>query len=100
MWFYQEGIEMANINLERFETLLQFTHSHINGKYTLYDNEGKSVEAVYDTDYESDNGLDEDEEGYEEYHCIAFKRISDGGLFEVNYHQIPIRAVCDGEVIY
>lgn len=91
---------MANINMERFGTLLKFTHSHINGKYTLYDNEGKFVEAVYDTDYESDNGLDEDEEGYEEYHCIAFKRISDGGLFEVNYHQIPIKAVCDGEVIY
>ncbi|MCR5303549.1 MAG: hypothetical protein K6E33_03225 [Lachnospiraceae bacterium] len=91
---------MANVNLERFEALLSFIHSHINGKYTLYDNEGKSVEAVYDTDYESDNGLDEDEEGYEEYQCIAFKRISDGDLFEVNYHQIPVKAVCDGEVIY
>lgn len=68
-------------NMERFETLLKFTHSHFNGKYTLYDNEGKSVEAVYDTDYESDNGLDEDEEGYEDYHCIAFKRISDGIIF-------------------
>ena len=91
---------MENINLERFQTLLEFTHSHINGKYTLYDHEGRSVEAVYDTDYESDNGLDEDEEGYEEYQCIAFKRISDGTLFEVNYHQIPIKAVCDEELIY
>lgn len=91
---------MNNINLQRFETLLKYTHSHTNGKYVLYDNAGKSVEAVYDTDYESDNGLEEDEEGYEEYQCIAFKRISDGTLFEVNYHQIPVKAVCDEEEIY
>lgn len=91
---------MTNINLERFKTLLKYTHSHICGKYTLFDKDGKSVDAVYDTDYESDNGLDEDEEGYEEYHCIAFRRISDGCLFEVNYHQIPVKAICDGEVIY
>ena len=91
---------MAEINRRRFELLLQHTHSHANGKYVLYDNAGKSVEAVYDTDYESDNGLDEDEEGYEEYQCIAFKRISDGSLFEVNYHQIPIKAECDCEQIY
>lgn len=87
-------------NQKMFNRLLAYVHAFSNGKYTLYDNEGKSVEAVYDTDYESDNGLDEDEEGYEEYQCIAFKRISDGGLFEVNYHQIPVKAVCDGEVIY
>lgn len=43
---------------------LQIYEIFPNGKYTLYDKEGKSVEAVYDTDYESDNGLDEDEEGY------------------------------------
>lgn len=87
-------------NHEMFNRLLAYAHAFTNGKYTLYDKEGKSVEVVYDTDYESDNGLDEDEEGYEEYQCIAFKRISDGDLIEVNYHQIPIKAVCDGEVIY
>lgn len=91
---------MTNINIERFQILLKHTHTHANGKYTLFDNNGNSAEAVYDTDYESDNGLEEDEEGYEEYQCIAFKRISDGTLFEVNYHQIPIKAICDGEVIY
>lgn len=48
---------MEDINLKRFKSLLKFTHSHINGKYTLYDN-------------------------------------------EVNYHQIPVRALCDEELIY
>lgn len=73
---------------------------HPNSKYTLFDNAGKSVEALYNTDYESDNGLDEDEEGYEEYQCIAFERISAGSMFEVNYHAIPVKAICDGEEIY
>ena len=91
---------MANINLQKFETLLKYTHSHSDGKYVFYDNSGMSVEAVYDTDYESDNGLEEDEDRYEEYQCIAFKRISDGTFFEVNYHLIPVKAVCDGEEIY
>lgn len=91
---------MTSINKARFETLLKFTHSHANGKYTLFDNTGKSIEVVYDTDYESDNGLEEDEEGFEEYQCIAFKRISDGYMFEVDYHKIPVKAICDGEVIY
>ena len=87
-------------NQEMFHRLFAYVHAFSNGKYTLYDKDGKSVEAVFDTDYESDNGLDEEEEGFEEYSCIAFKRISDGELFEVNYHQIPVKAVCDGEVIY
>lgn len=87
-------------NKEMFTRLLAYAHAFCNGKYTLYDYTGKSVETVYDTDYESDNGLDEDEEGYEEYHCILFKRISDGHLIEVNYHQIPAKVECDGNVIY
>ncbi len=91
---------MTYTNLEMYEILLKYAHSHVNGKYTFYDSQGKSVDAVYDTDYESDNGLELDEEGYEEYHCMAFKNISSGYLFEVNYHQIPVKAECDGEVIY
>ena len=91
---------MENINEKRFELLLICTHQHPDGKYVLYDNSGRSVEAVYDTDYESDNGLDEDEEGYEEFQCIAFQRINDGSLFEVNYHQIPVKATCDDEDVY
>ena len=91
---------MENINKKRFNLLLTFTHQHPNSKYILYDNLERSVEAVYDTDYESDNGLDEDEDSYEEFQCIVFQRIDDGSLFEVNYHQIPIKVTCDGNDVY
>ena len=89
-----------DVNKQRFETLLEHVHNNENGKYQLYDNNDRFVIAVYDTDYESDNGLDEDEEGYEEYQCIAFKRVDNGELFEVDYHRIPVRVICDGESVY
>ena len=91
---------MSYLNQKHFEILLTYTHEHPNGRYILLDNDGEQVEAMYDTDYESDNGLDENEEGYEEYHCILFQRISDQSLFEVNYHFIPIHVICDGMTVY
>lgn len=72
---------------------------HITMVFIIY-NLGQFVEALYDTDFESDNGLDEDEDGYEEFQCILFKRISDGSLFEVNYHKIPVKVICDSDVVY
>ena len=89
-----------NINQERIRILLTYTHNHENGVYRLYDNQNNYVDAYYDTDFESDNGLDEDEDGYEEYQSIVFRRVSDNTLFEVNYHIIPIRVECDGEEVY
>lgn len=91
---------MNDINDKRFELLLQHVHECPTGEYELFDNTGRSVKAVYDTDYESDNGLDDDDDGYEEFQCIAFERIADGVLFEVNHHQIPVKAMCNGQVIY
>ena len=91
---------MSDLNNERFLMLLKCTHSHSNSKYLLYDKEGKYMEATYDTDFESDNGLEENEAGYEEYHCILFRRVSDGKLVEVNYRQIPVKVICDGQLLY
>jgi hypothetical protein len=91
---------MAELNISRFEFLLNYVHEHSEGTYCLYDNEGQFIEAVYDTDYESDNGMDEDEDGYEEFQCILFRRISDGSLFEVNYHKIPVKVIFNGNVLY
>lgn len=91
---------MMKLNKERMETLLNFTHSHEDGIYRLYDNKGNYVDAYYDTDFESDNGLEEDQEGYEEYQSIVFRKVSDNSLFEVNYHLIPVKVEYEGETLY
>lgn len=91
---------MENINKNRFDLLLKQVHDCPWGRYELFDNNGNSVRAFYDTDYESDNGLEEDEEEFEEFQCIVFRRIEDNALFEVNYHQIPIKAICNEQIIY
>ena len=69
------------------------------------------LKVVFDTSYESDNGLDLDEKGYEEYWAIAFelKEIVKEGksvpckvgeLFEVNYKNFPyIIKSSTGEIV-
>ena len=91
---------MENIYQGRFKKLLAFVNTHVNGKYTFFYETGRSYDAVFDSIYDSDNSLDEDAEEYVEYKCISFKDISNGMLFEINYQQIPSRAICDGEIIY
>ncbi len=91
---------MENVNRERFERLLGFVSTHVNGKYTFFYESGMRSDAVFDSIYNSDNRLDEDDENYEEYKCISFKDISNGMLFEINYRQMPSMAFCDGEIIY
>lgn len=73
---------------KRFETLLNYCHNHENAVYRLI-TAGENILAYYDTDYESDNGLDEEDAAYEEYQCIAFRNINTGRLFEISYHNLP-----------
>ena len=83
----------------------------IYGPFSKYieNNEDKKFKFVYDdgvelivefeTEYESDNGLELSEEGYEEYWESAFKIIDvvkdDKNIYEVgkyvlvNYHNVP-----------
>ncbi len=83
-----------------FSDLLQF----INKKYDenvvfdlefifIYENE--TITAKYDTMYETDNGLEDDEECYEEYNAIAFLNTATDELFEINYLNLPKSIVCD-----
>ena len=100
-------------NIEE-KTILPFLIFKNNSKikdYTFEYLDNTVIKVSYDTDFESDNGLDLDEEGYEEYWAIAFelKEIVKEGksvpckvgeLFEVNYKNFPyIIKSSKGEIV-
>ncbi len=55
--------------------------------------------AQKDTSYETDNGLELDEEGYEEFYAILLRRQEDKELIELTYHHFPKRITCNGEFV-
>ncbi len=67
--------------------------------YILTYSNGDIIEAQVDTCYETDNGLDDDDPDYEEYHACAMKivkiivdktqKLKEGNLIEINYHNYP-----------
>lgn len=67
--------------------------------YVLTFFNGDVVEAKVDTCYETDNGLDDNDPGFEEYHACAMritkifvdksKTLEEGKLIEINYHNYP-----------
>lgn len=83
-----------------FEKLLLCTHSVPNGIYEFFDNTGASIKASYDTDYETDNGMEPEDANYEEFFGIVFKRLNSGNMFEITYKNLPSKATCDGVTIY
>ena len=60
----------------------------------------ESFKAIKDGCYETDNGLEMDEEGYEEYHAILVRRADTGKLFEITYKNFPSRISANGSVIF
>ena len=67
--------------------------------YILTYSDGDIIEAQVDTCYETDNGLDDDDPDYEEYHACAMRivkiivdktqKLKEGSLIEINYHNYP-----------
>lgn len=82
-----------------FDLLYNFVHEHSEGVYQLAFKNGAEITAEYDTDYETDNGLEFEEDGYEEYITIIFKNIADNTLFEVNGFNFPDKVIYNGEQI-
>ena len=67
--------------------------------YVLTYLDGNVIEAQVDTCYETDNGLEDDDYNYEEYHACVMKikkiivdknkKLKEGNLIEINYHNYP-----------
>ena len=52
--------------------------------------------AVNDGAYETDYGLDIDEEGYEEYNAILLQRLDNKEYVELTYLHFPLCIICNG----
>ncbi|MBQ6470343.1 MAG: hypothetical protein IJJ33_00030 [Victivallales bacterium] len=81
---------------ETFGKLYAFTSTNPDAILTITMNNGVVFNAVADTDYETDNGLEMSDPGYEEFHAMLLRRIDTGELLEITYHNFPRRITCDG----
>ncbi len=73
-----------------FEKLYSYLHEHDNRYYKLVFADGRVFNAKYDTDYDSDNGLESDDKNYEEFIMIVFENLDTKELFEFHYADMPI----------
>lgn len=92
---------MINKNEKQFfDKLYKYVHEHINEKYDIYFDENTNQKAVFETDYETDNGLEIEDKKYEEYCEILFKPYDGEGFITVNYHTLPYKIVCGTNIVY
>ena len=82
-----------------------------NEIYTLEFSDGTIIRAKIDTLFETDNGIELGEDGYEEYNACAMRVIEivvlgkdhhfeEGKLTEINYHNYPLSIkTSSGEII-
>ena len=85
-----------NAEKETFGKLYAFTSTNSDAILTITMNNGIVFNAVFDTDFESDNGLEMSDPRYEEFHAMLLRRIDTGELMEITYHNFPRRITCDG----
>lgn len=77
--------------------------AHLGSPIKMKLQDGTELIVSFDTCYESDNDLEMDEEGYEEYFSYVFmiekvlsvskenaEKYKENTLFELNYHTIPL----------
>ncbi len=83
----------------------QYIEENIDKRFRFTYSSGLELVVEYETEYESENGLDINDDGYEEYWEMAFKIIEvvndDTNLYEVggyilvNYLSIPMKFIVD-----
>ncbi len=85
---------------KNFALLYDFVYRNPQCSLNVVMENGDVFQAEYDTDYETDNGLEMDEKGYEEYHAILLRRLDTGEYVEITYKNFPCRITSGDKVIY
>jgi hypothetical protein len=111
-----------DLEKELMKSLMNYFDKYYDKLVVIEWADGTKIKALLDTFYETDNGLELDEEGYEEYYACAItvkeiinlpeklyksliypekEEIDIGVGSEISYHNIPKR-VCsiNGEIIW
>lgn len=93
---------------EVMENLFLAIAANKDDSYILSFASGDVIEARVNTCYETDNGFDENDADFEEYHACAMEVIrvihnrsqtfKAGSLFELNYHNYPQKIVNSKDV--
>ena len=60
---------------------------------------GPVYKAIKDTSYETDNGPEIEEKGYEEFYAILLQRLDNKEYVELTYLHFPLRITCNGVFI-
>ena len=79
--------------------LYDFFEKHPMAVVTVEFENERPFLATFDGDYETDNGLEIDEVGYEEFIAILLQRKDNGQLEELTYHRFPKRILWGNEVV-
>lgn len=69
----------------------------LNINYSGYGN--NIIDVKYDTIYEDENGLEDDDPNYDEYNRVLFKK-EDNTFIEVNYLNLSDEIYHNGTLIY
>lgn len=92
---------MINRNEKQFfDKLYKFVHEHVTEIYDIYFDEVTNQKVTFETDYETDNGLEINDKRYEEYCEMLFKPSNGEGYVIINYHTLPYKVICNGITIY
>ena len=81
-----------------FWEFLIYMENHDDGEFTFIFDKSK-VNAKYDTIYEDENDLPDDDSNYDEYNTILFK-IEDRRYIEINYLNMPNEIYHNGALIF
>lgn len=79
--------------------LFDFLEAHPKAVLEIEFDHEERFSAVKEGRYDTDNGLEMDDEGYEEFSAILLERLDNKELIELTYRHFPKCITCNGKFV-